>query len=725
MVTTIIIAYALACAISSTTVLAATNIKAGVGIWDMTGPAAEINFMGYAVPNQRGQGILQRLRARAFTFCEDQSEKESCVSFVSVDGGMASDLVKMKVLDRLDEKLGKGVYTNDNLCISGTHTHSGPAGFLQYVLFQVTSFGFVQETFDAWVDGISNAVAMAHQDRKEADLSIVQDLLFDSNINRSPSSYLLNPADERAQYSNEGDTDKNMLLLKIASADNKKLMGVVNWFAVHGTSMNNTNVLINGDNKGYASYSLERMYNGAEVMPGKGKFVAAFASTNLGDVSPNTNGPKCIDTGLDCDGTTSTCNGKCENCIAFGPGTNGDMVESCKIIGDKQVEMAKKLLSDTKSVNNVVGSIDYRHSFVKMSSLNVTLSTGETKTLCSPAMGYSFAAGTTDGPGMFGFTQGTTTGNPFWNKVSSFLSEPTEEEINCQAPKPILLNTGDIGKPYEWDPKTVPVQILKVGNLYILSAPSEFTTMAGRRLRSAVKSVLQDYLKEDEEIFITIAGLSNTYSSYVTTYEEYQAQRYEAASTIFGPHTLEGYIQEFTRLARDLATGKSSTTDAPPPDLSAEQLQLIGPPDIDLCSKGNKDESVLAENCFGSVVEGKDALSSYVMGDTVEVTFHAANPRNNQHTQGSYLTVEFLQNNNWKQVAWDGDWDTSFYWYKGKENKLFLGTESEAVIRWNIDKERDYQKGSYRLCYQGDYRIEKDSMKTKPFAGCSSSFSVN
>ena len=85
-----------------------------------------------------------------------------------------------------------------------------------------------------------------------------------------------------------------------------------------------------------------------------------------------------------------------------------------------------------------------------------------TVTLCSPAMGNSFAAGTTDGPGMFGFTQGTTSGNPFWDKVRDFLSEPTEEEVECQAPKPILLNTGDVAKPYEWDPRIVPVQILKV-----------------------------------------------------------------------------------------------------------------------------------------------------------------------------------------------------------------------------------------------------------------------
>jgi neutral ceramidase len=33
-------------------------------------------------------------------------------------------------------------------------------------------------------------------------------------------------------------------------------------------------------------------------------------------------------------------------------------------------------------------------------------------------MGYSFAAGTTDGAGAFDFTQGTTSGNPFWDSIA-------------------------------------------------------------------------------------------------------------------------------------------------------------------------------------------------------------------------------------------------------------------------------------------------------------------
>ena len=39
----------------------------GSGIGDITGPSVEINFMGYAVPSQRGSGIHLRLRSRALS----------------------------------------------------------------------------------------------------------------------------------------------------------------------------------------------------------------------------------------------------------------------------------------------------------------------------------------------------------------------------------------------------------------------------------------------------------------------------------------------------------------------------------------------------------------------------------------------------------------------------------------------------------------------------------
>ena len=42
---------------------------------------------------------------------------------------------------------------------------------------------------------------------------------------------------------------------------------------------------------------MERQHNGNDTLPGEGDFVAAFASSNLGDVSPNTAGAACVDTG--------------------------------------------------------------------------------------------------------------------------------------------------------------------------------------------------------------------------------------------------------------------------------------------------------------------------------------------------------------------------------------------------------------------------------------------
>lgn len=64
----------------------------------------------------------------------------------------------------------------------------------------------------------------------------------------------------------------------------------------------------------------------------QGPFVAAFASTNLGDVSPNIKGPRCQKSGVECDMNTSKCPSNTEFCVASGPGN--DIFESTKIIAE-------------------------------------------------------------------------------------------------------------------------------------------------------------------------------------------------------------------------------------------------------------------------------------------------------------------------------------------------------------------------------------------------------
>jgi neutral ceramidase len=244
------------------------------------------------------------------------------------------------------------------------------------------------------VNGVVNAITAAHTNLAPAKASLAVGELRNSSINRSPSAYLLNPEAERALYT--GDTDLNMTVLRIDSAADKAL-GMFAWFAVHPTSMNNTNLLVSGDNKGYASYMVERMHNGATsagARPGAGPFVAAFGATNLGDVSPNILGPHCRDTGLPCDFDHSTCNNRTELCSAFGPGV--DMFDSTEIIGQRQVDSATALFETTKDLG---GGIDFKHAYVKMPGLAVTdpVTGAPAGTLCSAAMGDSFAAGTIDG----------------------------------------------------------------------------------------------------------------------------------------------------------------------------------------------------------------------------------------------------------------------------------------------------------------------------------------
>lgn len=71
----------------------------------------------------------------------------------------------------------------------------------------------------------------------------------------------------------------------------------MSWFPVHCTSINNTNSLISGDNKGVAAQLMEKWASGSGSNVSDGNFVAAFAQANVGDTSPNTQGAFCADTG--------------------------------------------------------------------------------------------------------------------------------------------------------------------------------------------------------------------------------------------------------------------------------------------------------------------------------------------------------------------------------------------------------------------------------------------
>ncbi|XP_056856892.1 neutral ceramidase 1-like [Raphanus sativus] len=343
----------------------------GLGSYDITGPAADVNMMGYADMEQVASGIHFRLRARTFIVSDPQGKR---VVFVNIDACMASQIVTLKVIERLKARYGD-LYTEKNVAISGIHTHAGPGGYLQYVVYIVTSLGFVRQSFDALVDGIENSIILAHENLRPGSIFLNSGELLDAGVNRSPSAYLNNPSKERSKH--KYDTDKEMTLLKFVD-DQWGPVGSFNWFATHGTSMSRTNSLISGDNKGAAARLMEdwfeqhntaereeleiprrvssiignhqdiheeelmlelasyfesqlgrpatrvsssaRRVRSAMRKADKPGFVSAFCQTNCGDVSPNVLGAFCLDTGLPCDFNHSTCGGRNELCYGRGPG---------------------------------------------------------------------------------------------------------------------------------------------------------------------------------------------------------------------------------------------------------------------------------------------------------------------------------------------------------------------------------------------------------------------
>jgi neutral ceramidase len=127
-----------------------------------------------------------------------------------------------------------GVYTDSNIAFVGTHQHSGVGGYLENLLPQVTSLGYVNQTASAIITGSVLAVKRAHANLAPGKLSLGNTTVLNANINRSPTAYLANPADERAQY--QFDQDKDMTVLRFDDP-NGNARGLLSFFAVHGTSL--------------------------------------------------------------------------------------------------------------------------------------------------------------------------------------------------------------------------------------------------------------------------------------------------------------------------------------------------------------------------------------------------------------------------------------------------------------------------------------------------------
>ena len=667
-------------------------------------PVVELNLMGYANATQLGTGLRQRLFARTFII-GDTGDRSDRVVYIVLDTQSGDTAVRNGILEGL-EALGEcySMYTTSNVAVTGTHSHSGPGAWLNYLLPTVTSKGFDKQSYQAIVDGAHLSIIRAHESLAPGTLSFGTADLDDANINRSPSAYLANPEEERALY--DSDVDKFLTLLRFQRSSDNKTTGILTWFPTHGTSVYGNNSLINGDNKGVAAYLFEKSVrddpNAAEG------FVAGFSQSNVGDTSPSVEGAWCEDGSNErCSFENSTCGGHAQKCHGRGPLFRAqDLgVSSCYEIGRRQYAAARSLYDswDARSTSISSSGVKSYHTFQNMEGFEFELPNGTQVATCAAALGFSFAAGTSDWPGSFDFKQGNSgdpDANPFWLAVRSALRDPSPEQVACHGVKPILLDVGEMDSPYPWAPNIVDVQMLRVGQLFMIISAGEATTMAGRRWKAAVASAARS-MTVDEEPIVVLGGPANSYTHYIATDREYDVQRYEGASTLYGKHTLSAYINLTTRYLPYLSNSPPAeplTAGPTPPDNRDRALSFIGGVLFDRAPWGED---------FGNVLEHPPFYA--VPGDTVSASFVGANPRNDLRLESSYAVVEKREaDGRWVPHLDDSDWDLIFHW---RRDSTPLGTSS-VRLEWNV--------GSGTL---GEYRFRYFGASKAPFSGTIAQFS--
>jgi neutral ceramidase len=687
----------------------------GAGKADITGPVVELNLMGYANSSQVGTGLRQRLYSRAFIVGNPSTPSERFVYMV-LDTAMGDTAIRNGVLEGL-QALGSeySVYNKNNVAVTGTHQHAGPAAWLNYLLPQITSLGFDKQSYQGIVDGAVLSIKRAHESLTLGTVSAGSGRIADANINRSLYAYLANPEEERSRYTD--DVDKTMSMLKLTRASDGKHIGQLNWFPVHGTSLYGNQTIVAADNKGVAAYLFEKeMESSSNAAEG---FVAGFSQANVGDTSPNVLDAWCEDgSNQKCNLSDSTCGGSNQPCHGRGPyfGLNDGGAKSCYEIGKRQSDGAMEIFNAESSLTSITGNVRAFHTFVDYSNFTFTLPNGTLVRTCPAALGNGFAAGTTDGPGAPDFVQNDPSGrsSPFWNIVGSAIAPPGPEQIKCQAPKPILLNVGEAKVPYDWTPDIVDIQAFRVGQFIIIVSPGEATTMSGRRWRDAVSNAASSSIVSDP--IVVIGGPANSYTHYIATEEEYGIQRYEGASTLYGPHTLNAYINNTLKYLPYLADDLSGII-APgptPPDNRNRSISLITGVVYDGAPLGKS---------FGSIVT--DVSPSYSIGSLVKATFVGANPRNNLRLEGTFAAIEkSADDGSFTQVRYDRDWELVYEW---KRTNGLTGT-SEVTITWDTGSKWDTnstapESGNYRIKYYGDAKSVGGTIT--PFEGSSGIFSLS
>lgn len=485
------------------------KLQVGVGRADITPPTGYY-MMGWVRSDGKVIGQHTRLWARVIVLKRGHRK----VALVSEDlngipGGMMATAA-----DRVPG------FSERNVLASASHTHAAPTGFYNFPTFNTvfmtidspTDFqltgGFDPQLYAFEVRQLAKAIRRASTNLGPGKVGWGEVGIRNLTKNRSLEAHLNNhgirePYGEgKVSQDPKGrlhtiDPQANVLRVDKIMGGRDVPVGMWSTFANHGTVNKFQFTFYNGDHHSAATRLVERAIRRRGDVPRSQDVVNAYGNTDEGDQS----------SGLDRSGPAAA-----------------DHVGT--------VEARRFLEAWRQAGRHMDRTPALARRWTRMC-------------FC----GQDTAAGPVDDRGVFGQAEFTgseegrgplfdVTRVPFEGDHLPVGAGPQGKKIQTAIPLDI--------------PTAVPLMALRVDDRMIVSIPGEMTAEMGRRVRHAVQKAATGHGVHRA----VISGLANEYADYFTTPEEYDAQHYEGAATVYGRASSVALQEALVKLTRTLVTGR-------------------------------------------------------------------------------------------------------------------------------------------------------------------------
>ncbi|MGN6609392.1 MAG: neutral/alkaline non-lysosomal ceramidase N-terminal domain-containing protein [Jatrophihabitans sp.] len=472
---------------------AVDGLLAGVAEVDITPPPG-MPKAGHSRNAQDGTGFRTRLKVRVLHLRAGTAS----VALVACDLLSGSAIVHHLVAHRIAEATDVRL---PGLFLGATHTHAGPGQFSGsefYNHWASNRPGFDPAWTDFLVDRISGAVIEAVRTRRPARLAFGTTDVWGFTRNRSLPAFVRNDnvADKRTEAQRKYTAVNPALhLVRVDEAEGGPL-GAFVWFSIHGTGISHSDTSYNADVWAYITGDLAQR---VEAATGQRPVVGAVEGTH-GDMTP-----------------------------AVRPGM---------LVFHEAERVGRGIAAAAAGLH---ASLEPSHS----SSVSLSAGLRELDLATHPEVDGIVLPGPRIGIAkLAGAVENTT---PVVDKLPLF--RPGMPKLRDRGPQGVKRVVGtDLVhtriNPDEDFPLVLPIQLLRIDDVGVLGLPFEITVESGRRIAAAVESAGIGTA--------VVSSLANDHCDYLTTPEEYGAQFYEGASTLFGPKQLEFVCGCARRLASEM-----------------------------------------------------------------------------------------------------------------------------------------------------------------------------